>query len=120
MTDTTARDELAREIFIADNSAQTREDSLADWTAYGMAKDSTYAHNIADGLIAAGYRKPRTITEHYGDEGIESLACGSVILAGITTSTLQSDGTWLDSWGSTYDFYELNLPATLLHDGGAA
>lgn len=58
-----ARDELAREIFIADNAGQSREESTKDWAAYtaGSGTD-TYAHNIADGLLAAGYAKPRTIT----------------------------------------------------------
>lgn len=80
---------------------------------YGYSEGVEHA---LDTVWAKGYRLPRTIREHYGDEGIESLRCGSVILAGITTSTLQSDGTWLDSWGSTYDFYELNLPATVLYE----
>lgn len=52
-----ARDDLAREIFIADNAGQSREASLADWAAYDMATAQSYAHNIADGLIAAGYGK---------------------------------------------------------------
>lgn len=102
----TQRDELAAEI---------ADVYLSNMGAGPLAGKVTQ-FDLAEAILAAGYRKPRTITEYYGDEGIESLPCGSVILAGITTSTLQSDGTWLDSWGITYDFYELNLPATVLHE----
>lgn len=116
MTTTPERDELALALFISQNHLINKDELVRVWHAGGGTSD---ARRMATAILAAGYRRPRTITEHYGDEGIESLSCGSVILAGITTSTLQSDGTWLDSWGSTYDFYELNLPATVLHNGGA-
>lgn len=49
-----ARDELAREIFIADNSGQSREASLKDWEAY-LPGEYAYTYGIADGLLAAGY-----------------------------------------------------------------
>ena len=49
-----ARDELAREIFIADNS--NAKDPAAEWLdAPASVKD--YAFAIANGLIAAGYVK---------------------------------------------------------------
>ena len=51
-----ARDELALEVFIADNSGQTREASLTDWRMLSTAS-TAYAHRIADGLLAAGYGK---------------------------------------------------------------
>ena len=62
----TRRDELARDIFFADNNRAPRLDLLADWealckSAASTPSGNTYAHNIADGLVAAGYRKPRTI-----------------------------------------------------------
>lgn len=51
------RDELAREIFMADNSASP--DPAHEWemTTRHNPAYSTYAYEIADGLIAAGYRK---------------------------------------------------------------
>lgn len=110
------RDELAREIFIADNGGQPREASLKDWEALGRSTQAgkTYAHNIADGLLVAGWTKPRTITEHYGDDGLENLPYRSAIMSAGDVSIAQSDGTWLDSYGSTYDFWEMGLPATVL------
>lgn len=78
------------------------------------SEPAAYDIHLANELIATGWTKPRRITEHYGDDGVEGLSNGAVILSGVTTSVAQSDGTWLDSWGSTYDFYELNLPATVL------
>jgi hypothetical protein len=51
-----ARDELARAIFLADNSGAPAGLMEAEWDQ-GMHGPDSYAHNIADGLIAAGYRK---------------------------------------------------------------
>ena len=45
------REELAREIFIADNSGQPRETSLMDWKMLSTAS-TAYAYGIADGLLA--------------------------------------------------------------------
>lgn len=49
-----ARDELARDIFVADNS--NAKDPAANWQE-GPASIRDYAYAIADGLLAAGYRK---------------------------------------------------------------
>jgi hypothetical protein len=51
-----ARDELARAIFLADNSGAPPGLMEAEWDQ-GMHGPDSYAHNIADGLLAAGYRK---------------------------------------------------------------
>jgi hypothetical protein len=53
------RDELALELFIADNSRQSRARSIVDFERLG---GETYTHRLADAVLAAGYRKPRTIT----------------------------------------------------------
>ena len=66
--------------------------------------------------------KPRIIAERYGDEGIESLAACSIILSNGISLLLQTDGTWLDGLGSSWDFWEISLPATVLYaptPGGA-
>jgi len=48
------RDELARDIFMADNS--NAKDPATEWRdAPASVKD--YAYAIANGLLAAGYRK---------------------------------------------------------------
>jgi len=49
------RDELARDIFLADNSNAPPGLMEAEWDNNPTAE--SYAHNIADGLLAAGYRK---------------------------------------------------------------
>ena len=55
----TDRFELAKDIFLADNW-KDRDAALQDWAAITLAQgDRTYAHAIADGLIALGYRKVR-------------------------------------------------------------
>lgn len=51
-----ARDELARDIFIADNWRNTQA-SGRDWD-WMSDEQVAYAYAIADGLIAKGYRKP--------------------------------------------------------------
>ncbi|MET4059973.1 hypothetical protein ABIB35_001518 [Arthrobacter sp. UYP6] len=61
--DTTQRDELALDIFLADNARQSEAEALVDWeAALSITAGTTYAHGIADGLIAKDYRKPRIIT----------------------------------------------------------
>lgn len=107
----TQRDELAWEIFSIDNAAIADEALRLDFP-----QEAGYAQHIAEGLIAAGYSKPRTIAEHYGDEGIESLAACSAILSNGISLHLQTDGTWLDALGSSWDFWEISLPATILHE----
>lgn len=77
---TTQRDDLAREIFIADNSNQPREQSIIDWEWF----ESTprYAVRIerykemAAALIAIGWTKPSTNETfewgiQYGDGDID-------------------------------------------------
>lgn len=60
------RDELARELFIADNFNQPREQSIVDWQWF--METPRFAVRIerykamAEGVITAGYRKPRQIT----------------------------------------------------------
>lgn len=50
-----ARDELARDIFVADNS--NHPDAAAEWEDPDLTTPIAYAYDIADGLIAAGYVK---------------------------------------------------------------
>lgn len=56
----TQRDELARDIFFADNAHAPKDRLQEDWEALGRSTQvgPTYAYAIADSLIAKGYRKP--------------------------------------------------------------
>jgi hypothetical protein len=71
------RDELAKDIFMSDNCRSL--DPEREWEEFfGKHKEvPTYAHFIADGLLAAGYRKLRTITT---TEELDALPVGSVVL----------------------------------------
>ncbi|WP_461169316.1 hypothetical protein [Arthrobacter sp. Z1-15] len=55
-TENTQRDELALDIFLADNNSIPEETLLMDW-ADAPDQHRPYAQNIAAGLIAKGYRK---------------------------------------------------------------
>lgn len=50
----THREQMARDIFLADNSNLSEESALKDWNDPVIRPD--YAYVIADGLIAKGYR----------------------------------------------------------------
>ena len=70
-----ARDELALDIFLADNSNIPEGELLKAWDEEA-GHLRPYAHGIADGLIAKGYSKPRTITTV---EELDALPRGSVV-----------------------------------------
>lgn len=118
------REELALEIFIADNSNQPREQSIQDWEVYRSGhQDFTYTHSIADGLIAAGYRKPRTITTV---KELDALPEGSVIrfidIPAKVVAEKNDEGVWQSTNGYDYNDWEypegdkVNFPATVLYD----
>lgn len=114
-TKDTQRDDLARDIFLADNSSGPEEVILGDWTDLEQAEaGASYAHRIANGLIAAGYRKPRTITTV---EELDALPEGSVILTNGGEDSAQKDGEgeWY-LWGGDFglDSEDTHLPAIVL------
>ena len=84
----TARDELALELFVADNNRQHRDDSIRDFERLGS---ETYAHRLADAALAAGYRKPRTIKS--ADE-LLALPEASVVLDYEGDVSQKRDGLW--------------------------
>lgn len=61
MSDATQRDEMARELFIADNSNQPREQSIVDWDWFEATDNYRgriqHYKDMASGMIAAGYGK---------------------------------------------------------------
>ena len=96
-TENAQRDELA---LLVSNSGTTSKRSLSR----------------ADAILAAGYRKPRTITTM---EELDALAEGSVILTNGGEDSAQKDGEgeWY-LWGGDYgqDSGDIFLPATVLHE----
>lgn len=103
------RDELAREIFIADNSGQSREASLKDWEAYAPG-EYAYTYAIADGLIAAGWTKPRTITTY---AELDAMAIDAVVMSETLAYQNYGAGSWAAD-GRFYDTGQITLPAVVL------
>lgn len=86
---TTTRGELARDIFLADNVNAPSGLMEAEWD--GNKGDETYAHSIADGLIAKGYTKPRKVETF--DE-LEALADGTAVLDYEHDVSTKHNGKW--------------------------
>lgn len=58
----------------------------------------------------------RTITDHYADDGTNALRVGSVILSHGEALLAQTGGTFADPDESTWDYWELELPITVIHE----
>jgi len=105
------RDELARDIFLADNSNGAEAQMLEDWKALCLLGGGyTYAHNTADGLIAKGYRKPHTITTV---EELDALPDGTVLKSRFGELLELADGSW--HFGDVGGSNDPSLPATVLY-----
>ena len=64
----TPRDELAREIFVADNSRMGKEAAEAEWSQWiegGVDPKQAYCYEIADSLLADGWRKDPCQQNHW-------------------------------------------------------
>ncbi|MGY2747237.1 hypothetical protein [Arthrobacter sp. UYCu723] len=123
------RDELARAVYIA-ASPSAEADAQYDWnylqTRTLRAKERALAeqYRIADALLAAGYRKPRTISSV---EELDALPAKSAILDREGTPWV-GDGDKVEPWASVCedpfggpiwkDSRDIALPATVLY--GAA
>lgn len=70
--------------------------------------------SVADAILAAGYRKPRTITEPFEDNGPDELAPLSVVLSAGKPAIMQHDGTFMDYDGSSWDTWEMTYPLTVI------
>lgn len=93
-----ARDELAKLLFVADN--HNAKDADAEWEFLQQTPKYLAAyHQMAGAILAAGYRRPRIITTA---EERDALPDGSVVLAE----------------GVAYQHYasQVDLPATVLHE----
>ena len=67
-------------------------------------------------ILEAGYRRTRAITDHYAETGTEVLPSGSVILSNGEALLAETGGTFMDPSGSTWDYWELDLPITVIHE----
>lgn len=112
------RDELARDIFIADNWRFDLEVIEEQWKRAPHQPDFRYAHAIASALIAKGYRRPRTVTTV---EELDALPIGSVVLdrSGKAWHSLGTREWWVGGVTIRGGHPRELLPATVLHVGGA-
>ena len=113
----TERDELGKLLFtlpVSDRAADTAPEILDKCDA------------SADAILAAGYRKPRTITT---TEELDRLPVGAVVLSEKYLSHSDQwrvsfqrwhDGTWHRGARSGDTHPDNFLPATVLHEGGGA
>lgn len=90
-------------------------DSIFGTREFGPA---TQDYQLADELIAAGYRKPRTITTV---EELDALAEGSMILDGDPdVCSKNKSGTWKclsdPEWSHDSEIVGGSLPATVLYE----
>lgn len=102
----TARDELAAVIVAAYGEGNEECPCVQDF-------------DVADAILAAGYRKPRTITTA---EELDALPLGSVILDQVGLSLHRNAFTgWCSSNGAKEIPMDMlmqeALPATVLHEG---
>lgn len=121
-----ARDELALELFIADNHAQPREQSIVDWEWFNATERFRgrieHYKVMALGVIDAGYRKPRTITTF---AELEALPFGSAVQTSDDSDTvvLRSEGEFFrNQSGADVDWTTLwrhgTHPFTVLYEPG--
>lgn len=120
------RDELALELFIADNYNQSREQSVVDWEWFNATDKFRgrieHYKTMALGAIEAGYVKPRTITtvEELDDLGRNAavLAANGAVLVNDGESDIQWASFAEDAFGGPVwiDPVDVKLPATVLFE----
>lgn len=99
-------------------------DELAALIESGYGEDPTdcpydHAPVIADAILAAGYRAPRTITTV---EELDALPAGSMVLDSDPDVCRKNDyGSWISISDPEFAFDSKflvdSLPATLIHEG---
>lgn len=108
------RDELAKVIFNS-NRGNTQIDLQDDRRLKGS--QLAWAGYSADAILAAGYRRPRTVTTV---EELDALPAGSMILDSDPDALLRTESA---GWYSVHDgdhipysSSAITLPATVLHE----
>lgn len=118
------------------NERDEMADEIAGWPIgdgyYGTTISMDAAFEIADAMVTAGYRKPRTITTR---AELDALPIGAVVKCGGTECTLvavkdwesmhpRKDGTPLSEWSvagyvNASDTGDIDLPAVVLWEPDA-
>ena len=115
-----AREDIAALLFTTDNSK-----AVAPWSEWEHSKNeprlTEYVYAMADALIAAGYRKPRTITTA---EELDALPYATTVMHdegwGVTVAERHAeDMRWYVTGCLEYIRPEALLPATVLYETGA-
>lgn len=110
---TERREELALDIFLADNSNGAEAQMIQDWEALCLLGGGyTYAHNTADGLIAKGYRKLYAIKTA---EELDALPIGTRIQDSDPELCVKEKDGWRGVGHLLYESGELTLPAIVLY-----
>ena len=109
------RDDLAKLLFVADNSGAL--DPELEWRT-AKPEHQDYAYILADAILAAGYRKPRTIPDAHllsatdGSYPVDHRA-GTIAQSADGSVWRFDEGAWDNlGWGSA----ALRGPATVLYE----
>lgn len=91
---------------------------MEEANANGLYMGIITTDNMADAILAAGYRKPRQVTTV---EELDALPFGSVVLDAdrATATRLDADYWEVAGYASHFRIDAITLPATVLHVGGA-
>lgn len=90
-------------------------DELADLIfEQDMCQHKGDARDVADALLAAGYRKPQQVTTV---EELDALPVHSVVLDSMDGPVVRVGGWWHSPY-RRFAPYDIALPATVLHVGG--
>lgn len=107
-------------------NAPTERDELAEVVCEALEKgpgiyDTSWHEDcaMADVILAAGYRKPRTVTTV---EELNALAVGSIILDSDPDAMLKEEDGWRSLLVPDVKLksFTISLPATVLHEGNAS
>lgn len=107
---TTKRDELA-EIIYDSNRANTQVDLMDNRRLNGS--QLAWAGYAADGLLAAGYRKPRAITQL---QELGSVATGAVLIDALGQVWHKLGPAKYESTSGLLCLEPTRLPATVVHE----
>lgn len=101
-----------------------RDELFELWNEHGASFESRASEgwDLADAILAAGYRKPRTVTSA---AELDALPHGSVVLGGAAGRSVWKrvdESWWQAGWEDDFSAAEIieRGPATLLHEGATS